>query len=214
MTSRLERIKAIRPSRHLKFACSVVLLLLLPAATAAQNHELFGPQGLAPARNFQPIQGLSLQMPGESAIPLKKGELTLRANVAETSTVLKDVQPGIAAALKLNQLNSNLEIRYGLSQATEFSVELTSIYNHSGALDGAIEATELIGAGRLANARQQLKNSGFVFVVARDGRPVLVGKNGDAGLSDLVLRSKILLVAERQYLPAIAFRPAIKNPSR
>jgi hypothetical protein len=210
--SRPERIKAIRPHRHLKFACGVVLVLFLPAATAAQNHERFGPQGLAPSRNYQPIQGLSLQMPGESAIPLKKGELTLRAHVAETSTVLHDVQSGIAASLKLNQLNSNLEIRYGLSQATEFSVELTSVYNHSGALDGAIEATELIGAGRLANARQQLKNSGFVFVVDRNGRPVLEGKNGDAGLSDLILRSKILLVAERKWLPAIALRPALKIP--
>ena len=210
--SRLERIKAIRPSRHLKFACGVVLVLLLPTVTAAQNHELFGPQGLAPARNFQPIQGLSLQMPGESAIPLKKGELTLRAHVAETSTVLKEVRPGIDASLKLNQLHSALEIRYGLSQATEFSVELSSIYNHSGGLDGLITASELMVAGRLANARQQLKNSGFVFVVDRDGRPVLEGRNGDAGLSDLVLRRKILLITERQWMPAIAIRPAVKIP--
>jgi hypothetical protein len=210
--SRPDRIKAIALPRHRQTAWAIALVLFLPAATAAQINERFGPQGLAPARNFQPIQGLSLQMSGESAIPLKKGDITFRVHEAETSTVLKDVRPGVAASLKLNQLHSDLEIRYGLSQAAELGVELTSLYNHSGALDGLINTIELIGAGKLAGARQQLKNSGFVFVVTRDGRSVLEGKNGEAGLADLVLRSKIQLVTESRWLPAIAFRPAVKIP--
>ena len=63
----------------------LVVLLVLPVGTHAA--ERYVGQGLVPVRNFQPLQGLSLQMPVDSAMPLKSGELSLRASFAETSTM-------------------------------------------------------------------------------------------------------------------------------
>lgn len=168
-------------------------------------------QGLLPAQNFQPIQGVSLQMPGESAVPLAKGELSLRAHVAETSTIVREITPPVTAVLKLNQLRSALDLRYGLPGNTEVGVEVASLYDHSGGIDGLITATENL-FDRPAPTRQELKHMGYAFTVTRNRLTVLEPPHGAFGLADAAVRVKTLLLAERTYLPAIALRAAVKLP--
>jgi len=185
------------------------MLLSSPRQTLAA--EMMEGQGPVPVRNYQPIQGLSLQMPGESAIPVSRGEFMIRGDFAETSTIIRDSNTGVNAVLKLNQLRSALDIRYGAMENTEVGIEVISRYNHSGALDGLITATERL-FDRSAPIREQLKHQGFTYVLARNGQPLLQGTNGAFGLSDTVVHTKTLLFVESTYLPAIALRTAIKVP--
>ena len=85
-------------------ALGMLLGMLLGTSISADAAELYVGQGLVPVRNFQPLQGLSLQMPVDSAMPLKSGELSLRANVAETSTILRETTATRTAFLKFGQL--------------------------------------------------------------------------------------------------------------
>ena len=192
-------------------ALPAVMAAFLGTATAAGAAEYAVGQGLVPARNFQPIQGLSLQLPGEAAIPVKRGELSVRADVAETATVLQDVTPTVTAVIKMNQLRSALTIRYGILDNTEVGLELASLYHHSGALDGLIRAAERL-FGREDHTRERLKHTGFAYVLTRNGQTVLQGTNGAVGLADAVLHAKSLLVAEGPYAPATALRLAVKVP--
>ena len=138
----------------------VLALVLLYSATRDPGGRHLQGQGLAPVRNFQPVQGLSLQMPGESAVPLPKGGLAMRLHVSESSTILQEFTPSASGVLKLNQLRSALDLRYGIFTGTELGLEIASLYHHSGGLDGLITATEAL-VDRPAPIRASLKDLGF-----------------------------------------------------
>ncbi len=192
-------------------ARSVLLAILLGPSIGAEAAELYVGQGLVPVRNFQPLQGLSLQMPVDGAMPLKSGEVSLRANFAETSTILRETTATGTALLKFGQLRSAVDIRYGTAmEDIEIGLEFASLYRHSSGLDGMITAVEAL-VGRPAPIRQQLKNQGYAFSLGRG--PALLNPPNDAfGLTDIVLHVKALLVAEGRYKPATSLRVALKVP--
>jgi len=191
---------------------AALLLLGLYHATNILADDSYRTQGLAPVRNFQPVQGLSLQMPGETAVPLSKGGLAMRLHVSESGTILQEVTPTGSGLLKLNQLRSALDLRYGISTSTELGLEIASLYHHSGGLDGLITAVESL-VPRPAPFRESLKGVGFAYLISRNGRAVLQGANGGYGLADTTLSVKSLFLAETNYLPAMALRVALKIPT-
>lgn len=192
-------------------ALSVLLGMLLAPSVGAQAAELYVGQGLVPVRNFQPLQGLSLQMPVDTAMPLKSGELTLRANFAETSTILRETTATGTAILKFGQLRSAFDIRYGTAmEDVEVGLEFASLYRHSSGLDGLVTAVEAL-VGRPAPIRQRLKNQGYAFSLG-GGNTVLNPPNDAFGLTDVVFHVKALLVAEGKYAPATSLRVALKVP--
>ena len=191
---------------------ALVLLISLVSCGRAYAGEPFLGQGPVPARNFQPLQGLSLQMPAVSAVPLRRKELAFRAHVAETSVTLIDETPTHSAVLKLNQLISTFDVRYGLNGTTELGLEVISFYNHSGALDGAISSVERLVAGRLSSPFERLKDSGFAFSVAKDGQSVQEGRNDTWSFSNVILSTKTRLLSEGGHVPSLSFRTALKIP--
>jgi hypothetical protein len=190
----------------------VFVFLLVGTAPGIRAHDWSIGQGLVPVRDFQPIQGLSLQMPGESIHPVNKGGVTVRLHVAESSTILQETTPNATAVLKLNQLRSALDLRYGLLPDTEVGIEIASLYNNSGGIDGLITAVEHLTI-HSAPIRESLKHAGFAYTLSRGGQTVLQGTNRAYGLADTVLSSKTLLAAEKKYLPGIALRLAVKLPT-
>ncbi len=191
---------------------AALVLFLLYSATEVRGEDSYIGQGLAPARNFQPLQGLSLQMSGESAVPLPIGDLGMRLHVSESSTILQESTPNVSGLLKLNQLRTAFDLRYGMFAGTEVGVEIASLYHHSGGLDGLITAVERL-VGRPGPLRASLNGTGFAYVLSRNGQPVLQGANGSYGLADTTLSAKTLLVSEANYLPAISLRVALKLPT-
>jgi hypothetical protein len=192
-------------------ALSALLALLLGPAIGAEAAELYVGQGLVPVRNFQPLQGLSLQMPVDSAMPLKSGELSLRAHVAETSTILRETTGPGTAILKFGQLRSAFDIRYGTAmEDVEVGLEFASLYRHSSGIDGLVLAGESL-IGQSAPLRQQLKKQGYAYSVG-GGNTVLNPPNDAFGLTDIVPHVKTLLVAEGKYIPATSLRVALKVP--
>lgn len=192
-------------------ALGVLLATLLAPPVGAQAAELYVGQGLVPVRNFQPLQGLSLQMPVDDAMPLKSGEMTLRAHFAETSTILRESAPTGSAILKFGQLRSAFDVRLGTSmENVEVGLEFASLYRHSSGLDGLVTAVESL-VGRPAPLRQKLKNQGYAYSVG-GGNTSMNPPNDAFGLTDITLHAKGLIVAERQYVPATSLRVALKVP--
>ncbi len=190
---------------------SVLLVMLLGPPVGADAAEIYVGQGLAPIRNFQPLQGLSLQMPVDSAMPLKSGELSLRANFAETSTILRESNATGNAILKFGQLRSAFDIRYGTAmEGVEVGLELASIYRHSSGLDGLVTAVESL-VGRSTPLRKQLKTTGYAYSLGV-GNTLLNPPNDTFGLTDIVLHAKALMVAEGRYAPAMSLRVAFNVP--
>ncbi|TRZ99678.1 MAG: DUF3187 family protein [Nitrospiraceae bacterium] len=192
-------------------ALSALLVVLLGLPVGADAAELYVGQGLVPVRNFQPLQGLSLQMPVDGAMPLKSGEISLRANVAETSTILRETTATGTALLKFGQLRSGFDIRFGTAmEDVEGGLEFASLYRHSSGLDGLVTAVESL-VGRPAPLRQQLKKQGYAYSLG-GGNTTLNPSNDAFGLTDIVAHVKTLLVAEGKYTPATSLRVALKVP--
>jgi len=188
-----------------------IVAALLGFAGGADAADPFVGQGLVPGRNFQPLQGLSLQMPVDDALPLKKGELVLRADLAETSTALNEASPAGRGMLKFGQLTTVLGARYGSDmQNVEVGLQVEAIYRHTGGLDGLVTAVERL-VGRSNGPRDALKPFDYVYSVV-SGPTSLNPPNDAFGLSNIVAHTKILMVSEQTYIPATALRLAVKIP--
>jgi hypothetical protein len=168
--------------------------------------------GLFPVRNFQPIQLLFLGMPGDRAAVIPKGALDVRVELAETSSVFRDRTSPYDVSMHFETLRSGLFFRYGLTDRFEVGIEIPALHRYHGFLEGAITATERATTG-LAPARNALSGSGFVYDFKQNERTLFKGGSGDLGLGDLTLSAKYLVLRERDWLPTVSARVALKVPS-
>ena len=188
------------------FAALLVSLSIQPVLVRAEG---FGP---FPVRNFQPIQQLVLNMPGDRAAVLKKGVLDVRVELAETASIFRDEVPQASVTMKFETLRSGVFLRYGATERWELSVEVPVLYRHHGFMDGPIQAVERATTG-LSPARNALGQSGYVFNISRGGRTVASGREGAVGLGDSTVMSKYQVLPETASMPAVSVRTALKLPT-
>src|SRR5688572_10110719 len=75
---------------------------LHPSSASAEG---FGP---FPVRNFNPLQQLVLNMPGDRAAVLEPGALDVRLELAETAAIYSEAPPGATASVKFETLRNGL----------------------------------------------------------------------------------------------------------
>jgi hypothetical protein len=170
--------------------------------------EGFGP---FPVRNFQPMQQLVLNLPGDRAAVLKQGVLDVRAELAETASIFRDEGPQASVTMKFETLRSGLFLRYGATERWELSVDVPVLYRYRGFMDGPIKAVERATTG-LSPARSAL-GSGYAFNISRGGQTVASGREGAVGLGDSTVISKYQVLTETAVLPALSIRTALKLPT-
>lgn len=186
--------------------------LTLAPVIAWGAEETWEGSGPFPVRNFQPIQLLFLGMPGDRAAVIKKGELDLRIEMADTATVFDDRTPRVNVRMKLETVRSGIFFRYGLTERLEVAVEVPSYYRYRGILEGAINTVERTTSG-LAPARKALQGTSFAFNVRRDGRTLFNSGDGELGFGDTTVFGKYQLLKESETEPAVSLRVAVKAPT-
>ncbi len=184
---------------------------VLPGPAARQQAQAEG-FGLFPVRNFQPVQLLFLGIQGDRAAVLPKGALDIRTELAETNTVVSQQTPTASATLKLETLRSGLFFRYGLTDKLEVGIEIPSIYEYRGFLNGVISQTERLTTG-LAPARENLQNTGFAYNVNKNGQTLFKGTQGSFGQGDITLSGKYQVLQEGERMPALSARALVKVPT-
>lgn len=180
---------------------------LHPAQAQAEG---FGP---FPVRNFNPLQQLVLNMPGDRAAVLAPGTLDVRLELAETAAIYNEAPGGAnAAQVKFETLRNGLFLRYGVGSRLEVGLEVPLLYRYTGFMEGAIEAVERATTG-LSPARKALQNVTYVYNITRNGQQIVNGTNGALGLGDSMVQAKYQLLKETSSLPALSLRTAIKLPT-
>lgn len=187
------------------FAGCLFFVCVQPLPVKAEG---FGP---FPVRNFQPMQQLVLNMPGDRAAVLKQGVLDVRAELAETASIFRDEGPQASVTMKFETLRSGLFLRYGATERWELSVDVPVLYRYRGFMDGPIKAVERATTG-LSPARSAL-GSGYAFNISRGGQTVASGREGAVGLGDSTVISKYQVLTETAVLPALSIRTALKLPT-
>ena len=127
------------------------MVCLHPSSASAEG---FGP---FPVRNFNPLQQLVLNMPGDRAAVLEPGALDVRLELAETAAIYSEAPPGAAASVKFETLRNGLFLRYGATRKLEIALEVPVLYRYTGFMSGAIEAVERATTG-ISPARQALSH--------------------------------------------------------
>jgi hypothetical protein len=193
-------------SRRVLFMGLVAVISLHPSKTLAEG---FGP---FPVRNFNPLQQLVLNMPGDRAAVLKRGTMDMRLELAETAAIYREVSPQASATAKFETLRSGFFLRYGATDKLEVAMEIPVLYRYRGFMDGPIKAVERATTG-LSPPRKELANTSYAYNISRSGRQIVNGTNGAVGLGDSTLLAKYQLVTETSTLPAVSIRSAVKFPT-
>ena len=171
--------------------------------------EGFGP---FPVRNFNPLQQLVLNMPGDRAAVVRKGTLDFRLELAETAAIYDQTNGPNTATVKFETLRSGLFLRYGATDKLELSLEVPILYRWDGFMDGAIQAVERATTG-LSPARQALNNVNYAYNITRGGQQIINGTQGALGLGDSTITTKYQLMSETSSLPTVSVRAALKIPT-
>jgi hypothetical protein len=171
--------------------------------------EGFGP---FPVRNFNPLQQLVLNMPGDRAKVISPGALDVRLELAETAAVYSEMPPNAVARVKFETLRNGLYLRYGVTSKLELAVEVPLLYRYTGFMGGMIEGVEKATRG-LSPARSTLSQVDYAYNITRNGQQIVTGTKGALGLGDSMVQAKYELLNETSVMPALSLRTAIKVPT-
>ncbi len=186
----------------------IVLLLILPFHLEAQEFEGEGP---LPARNFQPIQQIFLNLPFERAQVLAPGRWRLYVESAESNEIATN-QGRVEAALKFEQNRTVLGGAIGVHAGWEAGMEVPFLSRFGGFLDPPIDFVEdLFG---LSNVERKMwpDNSFGAYSVDRDGKPLFRGQRQYMELGDISFFTKHA-VWQPEVGPRVSLRAAVKAPT-
>jgi Protein of unknown function (DUF3187) len=187
-------------------ATLVAAMCLHPIQAMAEG---FGP---FPVRNFNPLQQLVLNMPGDRAAVLSPGTLDVRLELAETAAVYYETPANASAQVKFETLRNGLFLRYGVTSRLEVGVEIPLLYRYTGFMEGAIQAVERATTG-LSPARNALNNVNYAYSITRNGQQIVNGTKGALGFGDSMVQIKYQLFKETSVMPALSLRTAVKLPT-
>ena len=143
---------------------------------------------------------------------LQPGALAVSVRFSYTNTSLRELEPGTIAELDVEQFHPTVAVEYGVSRRLQLGAELPVLYSWEGFLDPLIQWVEK-GTGNLRFVRKTQPINGFRYVLEKNGETLIDVKRGDAGLGDLIIKAKGLLVEESTLWPAVSVRAAVKLPT-
>lgn len=192
--------------RLLLLAGFVAFPWLDPVGVSAEG---FGP---FPVRNFNPLQQLVLNMPGDRAAVVRKGTLDVRLELANTASIYDQNAPSGSATVKFETLRNGLSLRYGVTDRLETFIEVPVLYRYDGIMEGMISAVERATTG-LSPPRAKLGRVNYVYDITHRGRQIVNGSEGALGLGDTTLSTKYQFLSETSSLPTLSLRAALKIPT-
>jgi Protein of unknown function (DUF3187) len=189
----------------------VFMLALLSASLTLAEDPEYRFLGPPPARNFQPIQLIFLQLPFERAATVERGEISLLLNSAESNEIATSASR-VTASLKFETNRTVFGARYGLAPHWEIGLDLPFITRYGGFLDPIIDEVEYIfGSGN--PERDIYPNNKFgEFAVARNGTVLFKAGTEAFQPGDLWFSVKREIPLPDPW-PLLALRGAVKAPT-
>ncbi len=183
------------------------LIVLLPGVAAAE----FAGYGPLPARNFQPVQLIFLNLPVERARTLAEGEFALRVETAEINEIAAD-DPPTQALLDFETNRTVLGATVGVRPGLEVGLDLPFLSRYGGFLDPFINGVEDF-LGVKNPERDAVPANHFTgYRVWRDDLTLFDGPKQYLELGDLWASAKYE-VWHRERWPLVSLRAAVKAPT-
>jgi hypothetical protein len=180
-------------------------------ATSQPPRPAFSGLGPLPARNFQPIQLIFLNLPFERARVLAPGEFALRLESAEINEIATD-QGEIQATLKFETNRTVFGGSLGVYPHLEVGLDIPMLSRFGGFMDPVIDSVEnFFGAHN--PERSLFPNNTFGgFHVQRDDIVLFDGPDQQFALGDMWLSTKYEMWQPLESL-IVSARGAVKLPT-
>jgi len=198
-------------SRHARSLLIAVAVLLSGKIAQAEAEAAFRGFGPLPARNFQPVQQIFLNLPFERARVLGVGEYSIRLESAE-SNVIATNQLQLDAVLKFEQNRTVLGSSVGVSPGLELGLDVPMLSRFGGFLDPFIDSVEKLFGAYNVERGYYPNNSFGGFYLRRDGQTLFEGPKQQFALGDIWASGKYVAFDVEGW-PLVSIRAAIKAPT-
>lgn len=198
------------------FLLFLFLCIYLSLAYPIFASEKFWPKGPFSIRNQVPLYLIYYFFPQESARVVDSNNLTVSFDYTVSNIVVDKVTTPteeyiIRMDMEVNRFNLNL--RYGLFDRMEMSLEIPYLVLSEGYLDAFVEEFEdLIGATSVG-ARRRTDRGRFNYNVRHNNRDLVKLIMPVDGIGDIVVGGKLMLFNEKRIRPAVSIRSALKFPT-
>jgi len=167
--------------------------------------------GPAPARNFQPIQLIFLQLPFERATTVGYRQISLEVDSAESNVIATTNGP-IVSRLKFETNRTVFGARYGFAEDWEVGLHMPFISRYGGFLDPVIDEVE--DWFNAVNSERELypENTFGAFIVRKGDEILFEGDTESFQPGDLWFSGKREIEPGDPW-PRLALRAALKLPT-
>jgi hypothetical protein len=183
------------------------LAALVPGVAAAE----FSGYGPLPARNFQPIQLIFLNLPVERARTLAEGEFALRLESEEINEIATD-NPPTEALLDFETNRTVLGASVGAWRGLEVGLDVPFLSRYGGALDPLINGVEDFLGVKNPDRNKYPANHFSGDRVWRGNLTLFNGSKQYLELGDIWASAKYE-VWHRDRWPLVSLRAAVKAPT-
>jgi hypothetical protein len=212
------RTKHILQTSLLMFCCFGFTLLFHAGNAFCMDssdnwNRISGPFSIV---NQSPIQLLFLQPLPDRAETYPNDRYSISLTTAMTNTLLWEISDHYHGHIDMEMIRSTLELKYGLLPRVEIGMSIPFVYGYGGFMDhGIFEFEEVFNASRYLRKYENSsgKKNDYIFLIQKDGKTFIEGKEQSSGLGDIALRIKGKILDEDDIIPCVSGRFSIKTPT-
>ena len=193
-----------------------LLMCLLVLSPLCYAYERVNPRGPMAIKNQMPLYLFWYAFPQEKAAVVAPQRLEAALDYTVSNVIIDKVTTPteeyiVQADMEVNRYNLN--VRYGIIEKLEASAEIPYLVVSKGYLDDFIPGFERAIGATAVGARQRAEKYQFKYVVQHNYRDVMRLQEPPAGLGDIAVAAKYMLIDEMQGLPRVSVRGALKFPT-
>ncbi len=201
----------------------IFVFVLLCGPAFCENTESYytEPGGPLPVINQMPLYLFFLQPVPDKATVTERGKFVLNADYivanitvsAFTPTGSINLLPEYKVEIDAEVSRFVFDLRYGIYDRAEISLELPFIFMGKGYLDDPIEGFEDGIGARTPRSRERQGSNNFEYYLKKDNAYVINRTSPAEGPGDAVLNLKYHLIDENRICPNVSVRGSVKFPT-
>ncbi len=209
--------RGLKPSRLVAYSIGFSLFLYAGNAFCTDSRDDWNRiSGPIPIINQTPTQLLFLQPTPDRAETYPESRYSLSLTTAITNTLLWGKSDNYYVYMDMEMIRTSMELKYGIFSGVEIGMSVPFAHGYGGFLDHSIlEFEEWFNASRSLREKEEQygRANTYTYVVKKNGKAFIEGKEGSSGFGDLALSVKGKIWDEGDRVPCLSARFSVKIPT-
>lgn len=194
----------------------ILLVYIAVASSTCFAYERVNPRGPMAIRNQMPLYLFWYFFPQDKAEVVEYKKFSTAFDYTISNVVIDKVTTPseeyiIRADMEVNRYNLN--VKYGVLEKLEASLEIPYLVLSKGYLDSFVEEFEDFIGATAVGARKRTEKYKFNYNVQHNSKNLINTQNPPDGIGDIAISAKYMLIDEIEGLPRTSVRGAVKFPT-